>query len=68
VAVLVWACLAGLLIVVKVITDNKGVNVQQTIRSHYLKPLIVVLQVFLLPHLGGLLRAQGGRFLVGTHY
>lgn len=67
---LVWACLIGLLIIVKVKIDNKEAYAQLAIKGHYLRQLQSILKPFFyhidrserLP----LLSAQDGCYLLGT--
>lgn len=67
---LVWACLVGFLILVKVKMDNKGADAQLAIRAHYLGQLQSILKPFF-NHTGRserspLLSAQDGFYLVRT--
>ena len=67
---LVWACLVGLLIMIKVKKDNKEAFAQLAIKGHYLRQLQSILKP-LFYHIGRserllLLSAQDGCYLWRT--
>ncbi len=67
---LVWACLVGFIILVKVKTNNKGADAQLAIRAHYVRQLQSILKPFF-NHTGRserlpLLSAQDGFYLGRT--